>query len=201
MSNTKQQKNIFTVYWLHGEKSIIVGADFADAMNKAGYGNGALPAVDFYIEGICDQYIREGKEWVKSEPLIILSSDLEQYTSTDIVQLLKKHTVINVQYPSLNLIELSFSSGLYHLNNVSTYVRYMCVLFAEYYSGSYDGEDETGHYYMVSHSQYVDMDKLESAADLFLKRAKSEFPSVAYQHEDSVRLEEISDKYKYVMEV
>jgi hypothetical protein len=38
----------FTVYWRDGKKEVLKGRTFADALNQAGYGQGALPALDFY---------------------------------------------------------------------------------------------------------------------------------------------------------
>jgi len=51
----------FTLFWLDGKSEIVTGDSPADAMNKAGYGNGALRALDFYSEG--DK--REEWEWNK----------------------------------------------------------------------------------------------------------------------------------------
>lgn len=41
----------FTLYWLDGKKNTVTGFSIADAMNKAGYGAGAVRALDFYDEG------------------------------------------------------------------------------------------------------------------------------------------------------
>lgn len=41
----------FTLFWLSGTTELVEGNDPADAMTKAGYGNGALRALDFYSEG------------------------------------------------------------------------------------------------------------------------------------------------------
>lgn len=38
----------FTLYWLTGKSEPVEGKDIADAMNKAGYGQGAVRALDFY---------------------------------------------------------------------------------------------------------------------------------------------------------
>lgn len=55
----------FILYWLTGRSEIIKGSDIADAMNRAGYGNGAIRALDFYSE-----YNEENKNdyvWNKTE--------------------------------------------------------------------------------------------------------------------------------------
>lgn len=38
----------FELHWRDGKKEIAEGRDIADAFSKAGYGRGALPALDFY---------------------------------------------------------------------------------------------------------------------------------------------------------
>lgn len=40
----------FIIYWLDGKKSELTGTDVADAFRRAGYGLGALGAVDYYEE-------------------------------------------------------------------------------------------------------------------------------------------------------
>jgi len=43
-------KKKFRLHWLHGKTEIIEGNDITDAFNKAGYGAGALRALDYYEE-------------------------------------------------------------------------------------------------------------------------------------------------------
>lgn len=38
----------YRVYWLSGEVELVEGNDIADALNKAGYGAGAVRAIDWY---------------------------------------------------------------------------------------------------------------------------------------------------------
>lgn len=62
---TQQQK--FTFFWRDGKREVLTGSDPASALNQAGYGNGALRALDFYSKG-CDrsyQWNNETKQWVK----------------------------------------------------------------------------------------------------------------------------------------
>lgn len=56
----------FTLYWLDGLREIITGTSIADAFNKAGYGAGALRALDFYEEGIATNYTWNGSKWTKN---------------------------------------------------------------------------------------------------------------------------------------
>lgn len=46
----------FTFYWLDGTKEILEGNDAAEALNRAGYGAGALGALDFYARGEDNNY-------------------------------------------------------------------------------------------------------------------------------------------------
>ncbi len=57
--------NTYTLYWLDGKREIVIGDSPADAMNKAGYGQGSLKALDFYAQGEDNQYIwnKEKKTW------------------------------------------------------------------------------------------------------------------------------------------
>jgi len=47
----------YTHYWLDGKREVVTGMDAADAMTKAGYGNGALRALDFWANGDCTDYV------------------------------------------------------------------------------------------------------------------------------------------------
>ena len=49
--------NTFTLYWLDGKRETCKGRDIADAMNKKGYGNGAIMALDFHAKGNCMDYV------------------------------------------------------------------------------------------------------------------------------------------------
>ena len=40
----------FRLHWLDGKKEIVEGTDIADACRRAGIGNGALRALDYYEE-------------------------------------------------------------------------------------------------------------------------------------------------------
>lgn len=53
----------YTIFWLTGKSEIIKGNDIADAFLHAGYGGGAIRAVDFYDTG--DK--REEWVWIKNQ--------------------------------------------------------------------------------------------------------------------------------------
>lgn len=59
----------FVLYWLTGKSEVVQGVDIADAMNRAGYGFGALRALDFYDNGDEETYTwdTESRRWIPSE--------------------------------------------------------------------------------------------------------------------------------------
>lgn len=55
--------NTYTLFWLTGQLELVFGPTVAEAMTLAGYGRGALAALDFYAEGDkTDAY-----EWQESD--------------------------------------------------------------------------------------------------------------------------------------
>jgi len=54
----------FTYFWLNGKREVFKGTDPVDALNKAGYGGGAVPALDFYDYGDNHDW-----EWDKKEKI------------------------------------------------------------------------------------------------------------------------------------
>lgn len=58
----------FTIYWLDGKKEFLQGNSISNAFNSAGYGAGALQAVDFYTEGEDDSYEWINHLWTRVQP-------------------------------------------------------------------------------------------------------------------------------------
>lgn len=60
--------NTYTFYWLTGEREVFDGDSPADALNKAGYSQGAIRALDFYATGDCQDYQwnKDERRWVKN---------------------------------------------------------------------------------------------------------------------------------------
>lgn len=56
----------FTLYWRDGKREIVKGTDIADAMTHAGYGHGALKALDFHCKGVDYdyEYSKEQHKWI-----------------------------------------------------------------------------------------------------------------------------------------
>ena len=59
----------YTFYWLDGTKAVYTGEGPACALNHAGYGNGAIKALDFFAEGNNNDYQWDSEKhtWVKKE--------------------------------------------------------------------------------------------------------------------------------------
>lgn len=55
----------FTLYWLDGKRELVRGPTPAEAMSRAGYGGGALRALDFYADGDDTSYQFVDKRWSK----------------------------------------------------------------------------------------------------------------------------------------
>ena len=57
----------YTFFWLCGVRDVYEGKSPADALNKAGVGQGAVRALDFWAEGDNKEYgyDKDKKEWVK----------------------------------------------------------------------------------------------------------------------------------------
>lgn len=58
--------NTYTLFWLDGKREVVHGATIAEAMTSAGYGGGAVRALDFYASGDRDDYQWDGRDWSQS---------------------------------------------------------------------------------------------------------------------------------------
>lgn len=58
-----------TFYWLDGKKEVLQGDTPEEALNKAGYGQGALKALDFYAKGDDNNYTWDPSihEWKRKQ--------------------------------------------------------------------------------------------------------------------------------------
>lgn len=57
----------FTFFWIGGDRETLVGTSPSDALNKAGYGQGAMKSLDFWTHGNGDEYIFENHIWTKKD--------------------------------------------------------------------------------------------------------------------------------------
>jgi hypothetical protein len=75
----------WTIFWLTGNREQVHGATISEAFTRQGYSAGALGAVDFYCEGLGDDWHvlvnAEGKhDWVSDQTL---EQFPEHYTCVD----------------------------------------------------------------------------------------------------------------------
>jgi len=58
---------IFTFFWLDGKRDVLQGRNTADALNRAGYGQGAVAALDFWTNGDDHDYQwnEANRKWIK----------------------------------------------------------------------------------------------------------------------------------------
>lgn len=54
--------NQFTFYWLTGKREVLEGDKPHEALNNAGYGGGAVRALDFYAKGDDNDYVWDGEK-------------------------------------------------------------------------------------------------------------------------------------------
>lgn len=59
------EDNTYILYWRHGESEVVTGRTPAEAMNNAGIGAGAIPALDFYANEEEPSYEWKDKKWVQ----------------------------------------------------------------------------------------------------------------------------------------
>lgn len=69
---SEEVEETFTVWWKDGTRSVIKGPNIETAFTKAGYGAGAVAAVDWYDRGDVNTHYWcvETKNWMRREPII-----------------------------------------------------------------------------------------------------------------------------------
>ena len=63
------KENTYILYWRTGEYELVEGYDITNAIQNAGYGGGAINALDFYDNGPNVKYAwnKEKRAWNKQE--------------------------------------------------------------------------------------------------------------------------------------
>ena len=60
------KEKLFTLFWRDGHRDVLPGNSVSDAMTRAGYGVGAVAALDFYADGENTEYMwLKSKGWVR----------------------------------------------------------------------------------------------------------------------------------------
>ena len=57
----------FTLFWLDGKREVIEGSGIQHAFWKAGVGQGATGAIDFWANGDCKKYTYVGGKWTNEK--------------------------------------------------------------------------------------------------------------------------------------
>lgn len=161
----------FTLYWRDGSRNVVKGKSIEDAFTQAGYGGGAISALDWYDTGVTEThwYNREKHEWVKYEPIHIHHDDVMNnvVSHEEIQNLLEKHGTIIVDLEDKSRFVLTKNIGNFAIIGWTQYIE---LVFGEYNEGSYiDDPDEDG-YFMACASEYFSPNEPEKAVEAFFKR-------------------------------
>lgn len=182
---------LYTVYWLDGKKSHLLGDSIEEAFQKAGYGLEAVFAADFYEEGKDTYwYSNKKKNWIPMGTMTIFQPDLATLTVNELSEILKTCNTINVIYDDGNILRLCntyihrYSEELKEKDWIKVY--YVC--YGENFETS-DGEVS----FTEINPNFFPNDKQESAINCFLSRAFNNDPRVINNHEDSELLERIKN--------
>ncbi|QVD49170.1 hypothetical protein LUCX_100 [Xanthomonas phage vB_XciM_LucasX] len=189
----KSNESAFTLYWKDGRREIIVGEDIADAFHKAGYGSGALGALDWYDQLPSDthRWDADSKDWVKRTPNRF--SDInspEKISSAMIQSYLEEYHRVELEMPSKDLLCVDLEYSRYP----DGWARHIRVYTAHYHEGPYcdDGSEET-HHYMVGGTHYFHPQDIDKACELVHKmllawtaRLKDHLDLAARNHWDAL---------------
>ena len=61
----KMKEREFVLHWKDRKEEIVKGKDIADAFTKAGYGAGAVSALDYFSYHIPNEYLKQYEELKK----------------------------------------------------------------------------------------------------------------------------------------
>lgn len=166
----------FTIYWKDGSRKVITGVTMEDAFTAAGYGAGAVAAIDWYDNGISQthHYNMETKEWVKYESVHIASNSSLFYNTelngSDLIGIFRKHRKIIVDFPNKDILLIrhkfeEFSEG---------WAEVIYIGYGEYTNDS--GEEDDG-YHNACGTEYFDPDRIVTAVTRLIERVRSETPA------------------------
>lgn len=157
--------NFFTIYWLGGQRQVISGPTVEEAFSRAGYGGGSIRAVDWYEKGINEEYYwdNQRRTWVKYVPLHIHASNFNEFTKEQLRAELEKHHAIFIDYDNQDQLLIKIDWGDFAQIG---WTRYISIVYAEYFEGSYSGDPEDGdHHYMAMHAEYFAPEAIDAALE------------------------------------
>lgn len=170
----------FTIYWLGGSRNVVHGKSIEDAFTRAGYGGGAVNAIDWYDNGISEThwYDKDAKEWKKYEPKVVFGPDFgmdKPNAPQEIETILKNHRSLILILPNKDQYSISYEYGCFAGIG---WVYYIHIVFGKYHQGSYGGsedDDEFSHHFMACASEYFDVEHPAVAIAAFINRYKEPF--------------------------
>lgn len=173
-------ENTYTLYWMDGGKTTIIGKTIQEAFTNAGYGGGAVHGLDFYSEGMCDEYYRdkEKKMWVKYSPLYVHADNFSTdgfISREEFLTYLEKHHTVNIQMKDKSEYSIRYGYSLINLG----WVHYIEICFGEYNEGSYFEDGSEDYHFMATGLQYFDPKNPKLAVDVFYERFKND-PTTAF---------------------
>ncbi len=167
----------FTIYWLDGSKSFIVGKDVEIAFTEAGYG-GAIHAVDWYDNGITDTHYhdKQKKEWVRFESVSIKKEEFVKLTEAELQTLVQTTNDIEVILENKDIVVMSKKWSLVFVNDETAWVNHIELTFGEYFQGTYSGDsddEENTFHYMMANTQYFMPSDINHAIAALMNRVRN----------------------------
>lgn len=178
--------NYFTLYWLNGDRKVVKGETIEQAFTIAGYGNGAIRAMDWYDNGITNSHYFFGGQWVKKTLLALTVQEFNKEATPenvqDIVNKLRRHDCIQLSFENKDI--LNIQDEIRHTGH--DYVRVIQVGFCEYFPYPYCEDSNQTEHWMYSNTEFFDPAEPEIAVHAFLQRLNSNaaFESSSYKNVD-----------------
>lgn len=171
---TVNENNYYTLYWRNGDRNVISGKTIEEAFTAAGYGAGAIHALDWYDEGVTEThyYHTKDSEWVKYEPIHLHFNDVDwkdPFIDTMLSLFLEKHHTIIVELENKDQYLIEFKYGDYYSIG---WVKTLTITYGEYCKGSYTEDGDEDHHFMMTQSEYFDPNNTHAAIAAFIQRSK-----------------------------
>lgn len=160
----------FTFYWGGGKREILIGETVSDAANRAGYGNGALAALDFFAEGAEEDYEWLDGDWRKLEHHVMEVTAAE-VGAIGVFFRLKLNRGLSIQFPTKDRLVIESSYGHYDVG----WVKHLVVYVANYCEGPFSPDSDEDHHYMVGGSAYFHPEDTDKAVAHFMAIQKAWF--------------------------
>ena len=178
----------FTLYWRDGKTNVIKGPSIEEAFTAAGYGSGALPALDWYDNGVTNthRYDKVKHEWALYTPLHIHASDpiLSNLSGNEaeviafIKEALDNHNCVIIDYENQNRLTISLDLG--HYSKLG-WVKHLTVSFGLYSPPHALDPTEEGEWF-ASGTSYFAPEHIEKAVKYFIDHYKHDMSGTTNPH-------------------